>query len=153
MNNNENIKDICKEYGIINYKINPDGSIDVDGNVDLTSNSLEKIPLKFNKISGWFYCYENNLTSLEGCPKEVGSSFGCSDNKLINLIGSPTYVGNDFYCSINELTSLEGCPNYIGGEFMCYNNPFLPTYISSNPYAELLRLNRERKINTLLNDN
>jgi len=31
----DNIYRICEEYGIKNYTINPDGSIDVDGDVNL----------------------------------------------------------------------------------------------------------------------
>jgi hypothetical protein len=27
------------------------------------------------------YCYENNLTSLEGCPSTVGGNFVCGDQK------------------------------------------------------------------------
>jgi hypothetical protein len=33
--NEEEIKEICRKYKIKNYTINPDGSIDVDGGVDL----------------------------------------------------------------------------------------------------------------------
>lgn len=31
-----NIDKLCKKYNIKNYNINEDGSIDVDGNVDLS---------------------------------------------------------------------------------------------------------------------
>ena len=31
----EDIDSICKKYGIKNYTINVDGTVDVDGNVDL----------------------------------------------------------------------------------------------------------------------
>jgi len=36
------IHKICKEYGIENYTINNDGSIDVDGYVDLSNMELTK---------------------------------------------------------------------------------------------------------------
>ena len=129
MNNNENIKDICKEYDIINYTINPDGSIDVNGSVYLSYKNLTKLPLNFNKVTGDFYCANNNLTSLDGCPE---------------------YVDGDFYCYSNNLTSLEGCPNYVGGNFNCHLNQ-LPQETIDNPKAEILRLQREAKLNTLLN--
>ena len=45
------IKDICKLYGIVNYTINDDLSVDVDWNVNLSSHSLKRIPLNFNKVS------------------------------------------------------------------------------------------------------
>ena len=39
----EDIEKICREYWIRNYTINSDGSIDVDGNVDLSQENLIKI--------------------------------------------------------------------------------------------------------------
>ena len=76
------IHKICKEYGIKNYTINGDGSIDVNGHVNLTHKGLTKLPLKFNHVSGNFYCGYNNLTSLEGSPKSVGGNFWCYNNNL-----------------------------------------------------------------------
>ena len=58
MSENE-IHRICKEYGIKNYTINSDGSIDVDGNVDITLCYLRSIPVKFNKVTGYFSCSNN----------------------------------------------------------------------------------------------
>ena len=94
------------------YTINEDGSIDVDGNVELGHRNLTKIPFKFRHIHGSFYCYNNRLTSLEGAP--------------IN-------VGGDFWCSRNRLTSLEYAPNNVGGHFYCYSNCNLP-------YKELFKI-------------
>ena len=52
-------------------------------------------------INEGFSCYNDQLTSLEGSPKEVRGSFSCSDNKLTSLEGSPKEVGGDFYCHNN----------------------------------------------------
>jgi hypothetical protein len=145
------IKEICEYYGIQNYTINPDNSIDVDGNVDLFNNNLTKLPLKFNKVFGYFLCTYNNLTSLEGSPIYVGGNFACQYNKLTSLDGCPNYVGNWFNCSDNNLTNLDDCPIYVGGVFNCYANP-LPKEIRENPYVEIKRLNREKKLNILLNE-
>jgi len=145
------IEEICEYYGIQNYTINDDGSIDVDGNVNLAYKGLTIIPLKFNKVTGYFSCSVNKLTSLEGCPIWVGGSFHCYANKLVNLIGCPSYVGAMFNCNDNYLTTLEGCPSYVGGYFYCLQNPPLPKEIMDNPKAEILRLQREAKLNTLLN--
>jgi hypothetical protein len=65
----KNIEDICDEYNITNYTINPDGTIDVEGNVDLRAKKLTKLPLKFGRVIGSFYCDNNQLISLEGSPK------------------------------------------------------------------------------------
>ena len=109
------IEKICKKYKIKNYTINPDGSIDVDGNVGFNGMELTKLPLKFNKVTGFFWCMDNELTSLEGCPKEVGGDFYCPSNKLTSLEYSPQKVGGSFGCGNNLLTTLKGAPKKVGG--------------------------------------
>lgn len=105
---NQEIHDICKKYRIRNYTINSDGSIDVDGNVNLEYNELTKIPIKFNKVRGSFDCSSNNLTSLEGSPERVRGSFDCVSNNLTSLQYSPEIVDGGFYCGGNTLESLDG---------------------------------------------
>ena len=124
--NQSEIDKICRQYKIENYTINPDGSIDVDGDVTLNWKSLTKLPLKFNKVSGYFLCTYNKLTSLDGCPNYVGKSFFCQNNELTNLIGAPIKVGNTFNCSYNELTSLDGYPKEVGYIFNYSGNPIKP---------------------------
>ncbi len=121
-NNEQKIKDICTKYKIEKYTINPDGSIDVNGNVDLYSLGLTEIPLKFNRVSGSFNCSFNQLTSLIGSPNYVDMGFYCSGNQLTSLEGSPEHVGNNFYCSYNKLISLEGSPEHVGGSLDCSYN-------------------------------
>jgi hypothetical protein len=142
--NFNDIHSICKQYDIENYTINEDGSIDVDGDVNLNYKELTKLPLKFRNVTGYFYCSDNQLTSLEGAPKSVGGHFECPNNQLTSLEGGPQEVGGTFYCSnnylisledapqsvgggfyssYNQLTSLEGFPDYVGGYFGCDNNP------------------------------
>ena len=133
------IEEICGNYDIINYTINEDGSIDVDGDVYLDHKYLDRLPLKFNKVTGNFKCYDNELTSLEGSPKEVGENFSCSDNKLTDLKGSPKEIGGNFDCSHNNLTSLEGCPESVGGDFdfawnEISNIYYIPKYIGKYFY-------------------
>jgi hypothetical protein len=41
----EDIDSICKKYGIKNYTINSDGTVDVDGDVNLLLKNLSKLPL------------------------------------------------------------------------------------------------------------
>jgi hypothetical protein len=71
----EDIDSICRKYNIRNYVVNEDGTVDVDGNVHLDNRGLTELPLKFRKVSGDFYCHINQLTSLEGSPREVGGDF------------------------------------------------------------------------------
>ncbi len=105
--NEQKIHDICKKYEIKNYSINPDGSIDVDGDVLLYNRGLSKIPIKFNKVSGSFEIFNNQLTSLVGCPNIVGSYFYCFNNKLTSLEGCPI-SDMHYYFGNNPLESLDG---------------------------------------------
>ena len=119
------IDSICQNYGIMNYTINPDGSIDVDGNIilsyDFERGELSKIPLKFAKVIGDFECDRNQLTTLKGSPKSVGGNFDCYGNKLTSLEYGPESVGGNFDCHSNQLTSLEGLPE-ISGYLNCRHN-------------------------------
>ena len=108
------------------YTINPDGSYDVIGNVNLYKRGLTKIPFKFNMVTGYFNCSYNNLTSLEGCPKEVGGYFYCSNNNLTSLEGCPREVGGDFYCGNNNLFDLYDVNKF--KTLDCRNNPVEEIY-------------------------
>jgi hypothetical protein len=129
------VEKICKKYDIENWTLNR--TVDVDGDVYLSLKGLSKLPLKFGRVTGYFDCSDNQLTSLEGCPTQIGGGFYCSKNQLTSLEGCPTEIGGDFYCSDNKLTSLEGCPTEIGGDFSCSYNQLTslegcPTEISGN---------------------
>ena len=158
----DDIKSICDELNITNWTVNSDGLIDVDGDVWLAGRVSKKLPLKFGKVSGNFCCNSSHLTSLEGCPREVGGgffcfrnelttlegapskvggSFNCENNSLTSLKGSPMEVGVDFDCSENQLTSLEGAPKEVGGNFYCdYNNLIglegAPSYVGGDFWCE-----------------
>ena len=73
------------------------------GNLNLQDLNLTVLPemLKDITVDGDFYCGNNNLTSLENCPKTVSGVFGCSSNFLKSLEGAPKTVGGDFYCRFN----------------------------------------------------
>ena len=118
----EDIDSICKNFGIKNYTINEDSTIDVDGDVNLRNKRLTKLPLKFGKVSGHFYSYNNQLISLEGSPLSVGGHFYCSYNKLKSLSGAPELVDGNFYCSFNQLESLSGAPLSVGRHLICTDN-------------------------------
>jgi hypothetical protein len=165
----QEIKDLCSEYRIENYQIRDDGSIDVDGDVDLTDGlgDLKQLPLTFNEVKGKFNCRSSNLTTLEGCPKKVQSNFYCYDNKLTSLEHSPKIVEGNFYCRDNDnLTSLESledtyitgrldvwrCDNLYSlkgfpkkvGVFYCGNTPIKPIY---NKFIQECDYDTMRKFN------
>jgi hypothetical protein len=125
-----NIKQTCLLYNINieNYSINSSGSVDVDGNVALSSRNLTVMPLRFHKVMGHFNINNNILTTLRGTPLAVGGNFNCFNNQLTNFSGGPKWVGGDFYAHQNKLTSLKGSPSEVVGNY----------YISGNEYLENL---------------
>ena len=114
---------ICREYNIFNYIINSDGSIDVDESVRIFGKCYPKSTITFNKVNGSFYCAEQNLITLEGCPKEVNGNFYCYGNQLTSLEYAPKIIRGEFNCEDNKIKSFEYFPNYVGDEFWCAGNP------------------------------
>ena len=108
MMSDQEIHDLCEKYDIKDYSINPDGSIDVNEDVNLAGYTLGKLPLKFNYIRGSFYCNSCSLTNLIGCPKIVGKSFYCRNNKLTSLQNSPEIIYGRYYFKDNPLKTLDG---------------------------------------------
>ena len=120
---NKSDKKICKKYGIVNYTINPDGSIDVNDYVYLYDYNLTKLPLKFNKVNGNFSCSNNKLTSLEGSPKEINGDFYCRYNLLTSFEFAPKIIRGFFDCENNKIRTFEYFPSYVKGYFWCNGNP------------------------------
>ena len=80
------------------WKLNPDtGLIDVRGSFYCEDKNLDDFKgLRFGKVSGNFFCYNNNLKTLNGSPREVGGDFWCWGNPLISLEGAPLKIGEYF---------------------------------------------------------
>lgn len=125
------IEQTLKKYGIKNYIINDDFTVDVNGTVNLSEKKLTVLPVQFRHVSGDFFCSQNELTTLKGSPQTVGSTFNCSDNKLTSLEYAPTLVTGSFECKYNQLKNLIGAPivkeklnasNVINFSFDCSNN-------------------------------
>lgn len=108
------INKMCGHYGIINYSINNDGLVDVDGDVVIHSPYLKKMPISFGEVTGKFEMH-GIFETLEGCPKVVGGDFSFFDCEVNSLEFGPTIVGGNYNCSNNNLTSLLGAPKEIGG--------------------------------------
>jgi len=128
------IKEVEKwldSHEITSYSVSSNLHINVNGNVNLRSKIIEKkLPVNFEKVSGYFDISNNNLDSLEGCPKEIEKDFNCSYNNIASLFGSPNSVG-DFNCSNNRLKSLSYTPKEVEGYFDCSNNEI--TSIAGSP--------------------
>jgi len=92
------------EMQIEDYFINDDYTIDVNSSVDLRSKNLINFPnyIQFKNIQGVFYCSDNELISLKGCPNYVDGAFTCRNNMLNSLNGCPDIVQGWFDCSSNK---------------------------------------------------
>ena len=107
------------------WQLNPQtGEVDVEGDFNCNMREISDFKgVRFGKVVGGFYCGNNQLTSLEGSPQEVGGAFVCRNNQLTTLEGSPQEVGGAFDCRNNQLTTLEGAPRKVGVGFYGEDNP------------------------------
>ena len=137
----EDIDEICKKYGITDYNINTDGSIDVDVNVYLSNKKLAKLPLKFNKVNGYFNCSRNNLTSLEGSPVEVNNGFYCHKNELTSFEYAPKIIRGNFHCQWNNIKTFEHFPSYVKYDFYCHGNPIYEVWELFEDWTKIELLN------------
>jgi hypothetical protein len=131
--------DKCATRG---WKLNSStGLVDVDGDFNCVQQDLTDFKgVRFGHVNGYFYCHDNELTSLVGAPQTVGVSFYCHNNQLTSLEGAPQTVGGVFYCNNNQLTSLEGAPQKVGWDFYCTNNP-----VSEKTLASIFALMKNGK--------
>ena len=62
--------------------------MNVNKSVFLNNKKLTSIDIKFNQINGSFNCSNNNLETLEGCPKIVKEKvkIWLEKEKLLNII-------------------------------------------------------------------
>lgn len=126
------IEDWLDAMRIENYTINEDLTVDVAGNVDLVRSWLKELPVQFGKVEGFFDCSHNQLTTLEGSPKEISDYFDCSHNQLISLKGCPNEVKGTFDCSNNQLITLEYGPRTVECGCFCENNQLTSLEFSPN---------------------
>ena len=109
------------------YTINDDYTIDVFGSVTVTNKQIKEIPdyINFRNVRGYFSIEEcKELTSLRGCPINVGLYFSCINcSSLTSLEGAPERVLGFFSCAAcSSLTSLKGAPQEAKGDFYCVDN-------------------------------
>jgi len=127
-----------KLVNIVNgkYTINPDKSIDVQGDVVMKNLRLSKIPYNFNIVRGSFNCSYNSFINLEGSPREVYGEFNCTGCDLVTLEGGPKTVHGDYLADYNGLTTLKGGPESVDGVLSVRQNELIsleggPKYIGN----------------------
>lgn len=102
---------------------------------DTKLDSLEGAPAK---VSGNFYCNNNNLVSLKHAPTEIEGAFYCKDNNIVNVkkqiienrIRAEGYVTDDGTYYFSDIEK----------EFNAYVP--LETSVKSRGFRKLLGLNK-----------
>ena len=147
--------------------------VNVDGDIRMRQtrggyNSLTNGMFRFGTINGSFYANYQNLTNLEGSPREVRSEFSIEHNmseftceggpdkvggiklgnNCISLEDMPQDAGSYFYCTASKLKSLKGCGK--SREYHFENNEVLET-TEGIPAGECIRvyLNGCKKLKSL----
>jgi hypothetical protein len=121
----ENVKKFLKAHFTITgaIRVEPNGMVDVDGDVQLNEMRWPRLLVGFNIVSGNFRCLSTtSLASLHGAPKTVGDQFQVSGTSIDSLKYCSTTIGRSFIISNNKLSSLKGCPQKINGDFACQTN-------------------------------
>ena len=121
-NNKKEIEDWLNKLEVKKYIINDNLVVDVIASVDIQSDNLKYLPVKFGHVTGSFSCAFSSLISLKGSPDRVDGHFDCSHNSLNSLKYLPPIIGSYLNCSNNELISLKFCNPIVNGGFYCKNN-------------------------------
>jgi hypothetical protein len=119
-------------------KVNSDGSVDVDSDLWMAIPGLKKFPIKFNIVTGDFFCRDQPLLeTLEGAPNIVHGDFNC-DNcpKLVSLEGGPSIVTGSYSCIRNHFKDLKGSAQKVGYDFDCSHNPQLKSIEGGPDFIE-----------------
>ena len=79
------------------WSVNNEGLVDIKGSFWCEGQELKDfLGIRFGKVSISFFCYNNQLRTLEGSPREVGEDFWCYGNPLISLEGAPEMIKGEF---------------------------------------------------------
>ena len=110
------------ELGVINFKIDDSGLVDIFGNVEIHGTSLEEFPFQFGTVYGNFLVSGNMLHSLKNSPLRITGNADFSFNFLTTLEHCTPLIGGYLNVSRNALETLKGCPGKINGTFSCELN-------------------------------
>lgn len=139
LEDDEFIHNICKRYGIVKYTINSDGSIDVNGNVELSFNRFKRLPIKFNYVSGSFDISCNKLTTLEGLPNYIGGYLNLDYND-IEVLNIDLICNYSISIGENPIKRIEYInPNIIGNIRIHNNQGVISKYKRSLKIKQFLK--------------
>jgi hypothetical protein len=108
MINKELIELFCGEFNITKYYINEDYSINVYENVDLDKFIGDELPIKFNKVKGYFSCSKSNIKSFKNFPNFIEKNIYFQGNIIENFHGFPKIVNGRIVLWGSIIKSLDG---------------------------------------------
>lgn len=83
----QQIEQTLNRYGVTDYTIRPDGTVDVDGSVFFVREYFTCLPVKFGIVTGSFDLHMcKNLDTFEGMPSTIGGYFDCRGCPLITSL-------------------------------------------------------------------
>lgn len=132
------IEFIVKQFGIVNFYIDDNGHVNVDGDVQFSGFLFEKLPIKFNVINGNFNMSGNSFKTLENCPNEITGTANFSYNKLEDLNYCTPIIKGSLIVNGNRLKTLKGAPDTIGQVFSCEVNNTLKSLQYAPTSANIL---------------
>ncbi len=108
MINKELIELFCEEFNIKNYYINENYSINVYQNVVLDNFIGDELPIKFNKVIGYFSCNKSNIKSFKNFPNFIEENIYLQGNIIENFHGFPKKVKGRIFLWGSTIKSLDG---------------------------------------------
>lgn len=93
---------------IKNYYINENYSINVYQNVDLDRFIGDELPIKFNKVLGYFSCSISNIKSFKNFPNFIEENIYLQGNIIENFHGFPKTVKGRIVLWNSTIKSMEG---------------------------------------------
>lgn len=108
MINKELIELFCEEFNITKYYINEDYSINVHQNVDLDRFIGDELPIKFNKVKGYFSCSKSNIKSFKNFPNFIEENIYFQGNIIENFHEFPKIIKGRIVLWGSTIKSLEG---------------------------------------------
>ena len=121
-----------------------EGKLIVEGNIVILDDTFNKFPIKIDKVFGsveWRGCankFESgSLSSLENFPDEVTGNVIISKNeRLTSLNGCPKNIGGSLvceFCNISDISDLSGAK--IKNDFIASHNPISDISVLENVYV------------------
>lgn len=74
------------DRNIQNFRFNPDMSVDVAGNVDLSRDfNLTTLPFKFAHIRGFLSVCHTNIATFDNFPEVIGTHLTITESKITSM--------------------------------------------------------------------